>query len=268
MVGISSIVFMIISIILSIGLPIIMGIYFYRKYKISLWSIVVGAFIFILFVMILERKMHNYLLLTNPSTSSFLENPWAYAIYGSLAAGIYEECGRFLAYITLLKRKRNWSDGVAFGIGHGGIEAVLIGGITAIQNLILSININSGNINALNKYNITPNMIEMIKSNLINTPSYVFLVSGIERVFAILIQIGLSILVLQGVRNKKYIYLLYAILLHALIDFPAAFFQKGVITNIWVIEAWVAIMSIVLIVFTLRAKSNFIGEGEEIKDEI
>lgn len=268
MVSITSIISMIITIILSIGFPIAIGIYFYRKHKMSLWSVVVGAFVFILFVMILERRMHNYLLFTNFNTSIFLENPWAYAIYGSLAAGIFEECGRFLAYITLLRKKRSWTDGIAFGIGHGGIEAILIGGMTAIQNLILSININLGNINALNKYNMPPDMIEKIKSSLINTPSYAFLISGIERMFVIFIQIGLSVLVLQGVKNKKYIYLLYAILLHALIDFPAALFQKGVITNIWAIEGWVAIASILLLLFTLRSKSNFGGEKEEIKDEI
>lgn len=256
MVSNLSITFMIITIIISVILPISITIYLYKKYKISFKSIFTGIFVFVLFVLILESLMHKYFLVTNVNTTKLLENPWAYAIYGAFAAGIFEECGRFLAYTLILKPYRRWEDGVAFGIGHGGIEAILIGGATALQNLIFALSINKGTFEGQFAGKLPTYMIEGIRSSLINAPTYHFLIGGIERLFALCIQVGLSVLVLYGVKNKKYIYLLYAILLHALVDFPAALFQKGIITNLWAMEGIVAVAGISFLVYTIRSKKR------------
>ena len=42
----------------------------------------------------------------NPTIAPFLENPFAFAIYGGLTAGIFEELGRFVALFFLLKISR------------------------------------------------------------------------------------------------------------------------------------------------------------------
>lgn len=256
MVSNLSIIFMVITIILSVILPIAITTYLYRRYRVSFKSVFAGVFVFILFVLILESSMHKYFLVTNTNTAKLLESPWAYAGYGAFAAGIFEECGRFLAYTFMLKSYRRWEDGVAFGIGHGGIEAILIGGATALQNLIFALGINKGVFEGQFAGKLPTSMIEAIKSSLINAPSYHFLIGGIERVFALCIQIGLSVLVLYGVKNKKYIYLLYAILLHALVDFPAALFQRGMITNVWVIEGAVAVVGILFLIYTIKSKKR------------
>lgn len=39
----------------------------------------------------------------NPAIAPFLENPYVFAIYGGLTAGIFEELGRFVAFFFLLK---------------------------------------------------------------------------------------------------------------------------------------------------------------------
>jgi uncharacterized membrane protein YhfC len=237
-----SIAFMIVSLLLSIGVPIIAAIYCRKKYKISFLNIIVGAGIFILFALVLEGTMNIYFLKTNFTTSTILDsNPWIYAIYGAFAAGIFEEAGRFLGFKLLLKGRIEKKDGIAYGIGHGGIEAIIIGGIPLIQSLYFSFLINAGTLNSSLGGKISKSILDQISSSLTNAAPYFFLISGVERLLAFSIQIGLSMVVLYGIKSRKYRYLLYAILIHALIDFPAALFQKGTISNVWIVEGICAV---------------------------
>lgn len=237
MVNVESIIFMIVSMGISIGVPIAVTIYCYKKYKISFKNILVGAGIFILFALVLERGMHLYFLKINFSTSIIIDsNPWIFAIYGAFAAGIFEEVGRFVGFKFLLRGRTEKKDGIAYGIGHGGIEAIIIGGIAALQSVYFSLLINSGTLYSTLGGKLPKATLDQVSASIINTSPYLFLVSGIERLLAFSIQLGLSMVVLYAVRSKKYRYLLYAVLIHALIDFPAALYQKGVITNVWIVE--------------------------------
>ena len=43
----------------------------------------------------------------NPAIAPILENPFVFALYGGLTAGIFEELGRFVAFFFLLKNIKN-----------------------------------------------------------------------------------------------------------------------------------------------------------------
>jgi len=103
-------------------------------------------------------------------------------------------------------------------------------------------------------------LMDQISNSLINTAPYMFLVSGFERLFAFSIQIGLSLVVLYGVKSKKYKYLFYAILIHAFIDFPAALFQKGIISDVWIIEGICAIVAVGSYVFVKNWDKIFVNK--------
>jgi uncharacterized membrane protein YhfC len=253
MVSNLTIIFIAISAIISIILPVVAAIYFYKKYKISFKNVAVGALIFFVFVIILEALMHRYILITNTTTSMFFSNPWLYAIYGAFAAGIFEETGRFVGYRFLLKGRTERKDALAYGIGHGGLEAILLGGITSIQNLVFAIMINNGTLAA----KLPEVTAQQIHNSLISTSSYLFLLGGFERAFAFTIQILLSLVVLYGIKERKYIYLLYAILIHAAIDFPAALFQKGVITNMWILEGMYALVALICLILIIKSKKYY-----------
>jgi uncharacterized membrane protein YhfC len=192
-----------------------------------------------------------------------MENPWIYAIYGGLAAGIFEETGRLAAFKFFIKKHRQWKDGLAYGIGHGGIEAIILAGVGAINNLIYSLSINKGNFDALIGSKLPSETAMQLKNSLINTHWTLFFISGIERCFAIAIQIGLSILVIYAVRNRKYVYYLLAILIHALIDFPAALVQKGVLT-IWTVEGVAFAACIIGIYWIIKSKKAFNNDNISI----
>lgn len=258
MVSNASIICIIISGLLSFLFPILLLVYLNKKYKLSFKAVGVGALIFFVSVLILESLMHQYFLIINKSTAKILKNTWIYAIYGAFAAGIFEEVGRFIGYKFMLKGKTERKDGLAYGIGHGGLEAVILGGVAAIQNLSYSMLINSATLKSSLGTKVSDSAITQIKNSLINTSSYSFLLGGFERVFALSIQIFLSLVVLYGIKEKKYIYLLYAILIHAAIDFPAVLFQRGVLTNMWIIEGMYGIIATVCLFLTIKSKNGAI----------
>ena len=79
----------------------------------------------------------------NPAIAPILENPFVFALYGGLTAGIFEELGRLLPSSSY-KKYQEYKDGFAYGIGHGGIESILVGGFSAFQALIFANSINNG----------------------------------------------------------------------------------------------------------------------------
>jgi uncharacterized membrane protein YhfC len=85
-----------------------------------------------------------------------------------------------------------------------------------------------------------------------------FLVGGIERIFAIGVQISLSVLVFYAVfgARKRWLYPA-AILLHALVDLPAMLFQLGIIKSIAVVEAATCACCIVLILLARIVHKRF-----------
>jgi uncharacterized membrane protein YhfC len=83
---------------------------------------------------------------------------------------------------------------------------------------------------------------------LATTAPYLFLVSGIERVFAIGIQISLSVIVFYAVfcKDKWWLYPV-SIIIHAIIDSLAALMQAGAINNVFLVEGIVGLSSIILV---------------------
>ncbi|SMO69773.1 Putative membrane peptidase family [Melghirimyces algeriensis] len=118
MVSSWSVFFMILTLMLSLTFPIIVLSYLYKKKQVSLKPILIGAAIFVIFSQSIERILNLYIL----QTTEWFNNPYLYAIYGGLAAGLFEESGRFLGFRYLLKNHRGWKDGLSYGIGHGGID--------------------------------------------------------------------------------------------------------------------------------------------------
>lgn len=255
MVSSLSIAFMIFSALVSILVPVSLFIYSRKKYNISIKTVGIGILTFIIFSQILEKAMHVVVISNNLIGTTTI----AFAIYGALAAGVFEEVGRFISMKFFLKGELEWKDGLAFGIGHGGIEAVLIGVVSNAQNLVLVNLINGNGFNNLLNAATTPaakQSLETVRSSLINTAPTLFAVGGIERIFAIIIHLAGSILVLYAVKNKKVLYLFIAIFGHALIDFFPALYQIGRL-GIAETEIVVALSAIALLFFVIKSKRIF-----------
>ncbi|MCL2323433.1 MAG: YhfC family intramembrane metalloprotease [Oscillospiraceae bacterium] len=227
-----SIIFMVLSLLVGVIFPLILSLYLIIKKKFKLTCFLLGAACFFLFASILEGLCHNYFLNLNKTTSDLLlNNTLYYVLYGSLMAGIFEEVGRFIMMSLFMKKNHEYKDGFIFGLGHGFMEALLILGIVFLNNIILTLSINSGSFDQILSTipDSSKNAYISAKDALINTSSSIFLLGGVERIFAITIHVAFSLVVLYAIRNKKIQYLFIAILGHALVDVPSALYQKQVI---------------------------------------
>lgn len=235
--------------------PMTLFVYYYRTKSFSLKPVVVGMFVFIIFSQILEKLLHVYVLQTNDYTTQLLSNnPWLFATYGALAAGFFEEIGRYLGFRLLLPRNRARVDGIALGIGHGGIEAILIGVIGGIQSLSFANMLNNGTLGTLLGDKLPAETYNGLVATLIDTPYYMYLLGGFERVVAVMIHIVLSLLVLYSLRRGKSLFLLYAILIHAAIDFLPAMYQAGAIP-FEIVEIFLVAVFVCCIVALVKSKT-------------
>ena len=232
MVGTLTFLALFFSLACALVFPVVLCIVFLRRQHPGFVPVLLGMGGFILFVLILEALMHN-LVLTNPVVSDFFDkNIWAYALYGGLAAGIFEETGRFLVFRFLMKKKTEWKHGVAYGIGHGGIEAILLVALSFVNLIVYAILINTGNFDAMTAAlpKTAADALIAVKESLIGDVWWTYALGGIERLCTMAIQIALSILVFYSVVKRKYLFYVLAILIHAAIDFPAVFAQKGLLS--------------------------------------
>lgn len=264
MVDSSTIISLITATVLCFLFPPAIAAWFKIKYKISLKPVFTGVAVFILFALILEQIMHYFVIKKGLITGTVL-----ISVYGALAAGIFEEGGRLIAYSTLLKGKNEWKDGIAYGIGHGGIETILIGGFSYLNNLIYSYLINNGMFDAVYGTQLTQEQLSQLKAvkEVLVGLSWTTVMIGIcERIFAFGLQIAFSLIVLYAVRKHKYIFALAAVLLHALVDFPVALFQMGIL-NLYAVESIIFVIFIAAVIFIIKSRKLFDdseSRGQEI----
>lgn len=227
--------------------------FFRKKTGISIRPLIIGSIGFIVFTQILEKALHLVILTNFPNIQDY---PWALGLYGGMAAGVFEEFGRFLLFIWLLKKFHDYKSGISFGIGWGGIEAVVIMLMVGLQSLIFAFMINGGTFETMLNGQIPSDQLSTLKESIISQGSAYYLLSCLERFFAVFLQIALSLFVLLAVVKKKFLYVVYAVLIHAAIDFPVAFYQTGHL-SIWVVEAYIAVLGLLSIVFIKRVKKHF-----------
>lgn len=232
MVGGLSIAAMFFTMLVPFAVLIAALIYFLRKYKFGVKPLLVGAGVFIVFALVLEGLLNHFILVWNGPTAAFFKNPIAFAIYGALAAGVFEETGRLAGFKLFFKKSHEWKHGIAYGLGHGGIELLIFGGLLSlsqISNVSLSFMINNGTFSKLQK--TVANMpaqsaaLDKAREQLISLPSWEFFLGGLERIDAFFIQLALSILVLYAVAHSRYFFYIIAIIMHAAVDFSSALYQ-------------------------------------------
>ena len=130
------------SVVLSMGVPIALFIAGRVKLKARISSFFIGAGTYLLFAMLLEQLLH--VLVIQFCGLNAQSRPWLYYVYAALAAAVFEETGRLIAMKFWMKKWLDFPNALMYGIGHGGVEAILIGGLSGISNLVSMLMINSG----------------------------------------------------------------------------------------------------------------------------
>lgn len=218
---------LIFSILVSIGVPLAFFVYacFRKQYIVF----ILGALAFVVSQILLRIPLLQYLGKNSTEFTMFsATHPVLFAMIIGLSAGVFEEIARFI-FMRFFMSKRKWQSGFLFGAGHGGIEAVLFVGIPALTLLF------------------TQNVIIQGET---------YFIGGIERFFAMLMHIGLSIIVLQGVVQKRFVYVLVAIAIHGFNDAMVGILPLYIPKDnlLLVLEVTIAISALAVFMYSVRVK--------------
>jgi Predicted membrane protein len=248
MVPVSSIVTMALGALFGIAAPVLLAVWLVKKYKVRPTTILIGAGVFIVFALVLEPILHQ-VVLKGPHGPAILGDTWYYALYGGLAAGIFEETGRFLAMKFLLKKEPSTAlPAVAYGAGHGGVEMLLLYGVTMVSSIALAVMINSGQADTI--LAAAPAeaqaQVQAQFDQLQDADAGSYLYGIWERISALILQLALSVIVWTAVRKGgKWLWLFpAAILLHFLVDALAVVLTKSV--GLAAVEAVIFAMAIAI----------------------
>ena len=243
-IGKSSIPSLIITVLLMIAVPVGCFLSWRGKHKqqTKISYLIAGAIGFILSARVLELGVHYVCILADNPVSRFINgNTWAFVLYGIMMAGVFEECGRHIVFRYILKKNRTRENAVLYGIGHGGIEILAVLLPTMILYLVIAILFSQGNVEeAMNQLKITEETAAAALPSVRAAAAFnygMMAMNVIERLFAMALHIGLTVIVYYGVISEKKGFLPLAILLHMLMDTFPALYQRGVVP-LWSVEVW------------------------------
>ena len=254
----SSIPSLAITIILLIAIPVFAFVYWRRKHReqTNISYLLAGAIGFLVSARMLELGVHYLCIIADNPVSQFINGSTvAYMLYGAIMAGVFEECGRHIVLKFIMKKNRTRENAVMYGIGHGGIEVLTVLLPSMILYLIIAILFSTGDIeNALSSLKITEETAASALPSVQAAASFNFglmALNVIERLLAMAIHIGLTVIVYYGVVNAKKIWLPIAILLHMLTDSFAALYQRGAVP-LWSVEVWTALWTALTVIIAVR----------------
>lgn len=228
----------------------------------ALW----GALIFVFFVKLLEN-IPNALFVgyENPISQVVRANPILYAVYQGILAAAFEETGRFLTfrYFITAEKFDNRQTAITYGIGHGGLECMLILGWTNLQYYMTAVLLNSDEA----RKEMSPGMAEKLGEQFSDMTTVSLVLDGISQLIFFVLQIALSIIVYQAVRNRgvrRYL-ILCAMGFHFLAYLPRGFYSAGMLPQ------WLSLgLTGVVLAGTLFLAGGIyrkMGEAEKLREE-
>jgi uncharacterized membrane protein YhfC len=247
----------IVSLLFVVAYPLVLAVIAHRRLHVGWRYLAYGASVFLVFQ--LATRVPAVQLIQAAIGDQLKASPaltWTSLVVLALTAGIFEEVGRYFGYRVLMRREeKTWSKAVMYGLGHGGFESiVLVGGMMLLGIINLWSFANGG-------FAQLPEDQKTLAAQQLQTlnaqPGWVALLGAWERLWTLPIQVAFSVVVLQVFRTGKLIWLLWAVVGHALVDLVAVGLRQmlgaGVVSSL-VIEGVIAVFGVlaVWIIWRLR----------------
>jgi len=205
--------------LLMIAIPLILGVVLARRWRLSWGLFGVGAATFVA-----SQLLHipfNNLVLTPFVTERgmFAAGGLAFVtaalLYG-LSAGVFEEVARFVVMRRWTPDARNIPNALMFGAGHGGSEAIILGGFV-LYGFYQAVALRGADL----VKTLPPEQVDVVAAQMAlywNIPWYKALLGAVERAGAICFHLSASAMVLQSVRRGGLGWLAGAIAWHTLFN--------------------------------------------------
>ena len=249
----------IITAIFAIVYPLILAIIAHQRLKVGWKYFGFGMLIFLIFQLVsrvpIVTILGSVLAPQLKSSPAFL---YTWIVILTITAGLFEEVGRYIGYRWFMRREeKTWSKAVMYGIGHGGLESmVLVGGgilLTVLNVIVLSVT----NLNSLpaSQHALIVHQLATINAQ----PWWLSLAGAWERFWTLFIHIALSVVVLQVFRRSSIVWLWLAVLAHAVVDFTTVIIPQLIgasVSSTLLTEGLVAIFGILSVIVIWRLRES------------
>jgi uncharacterized membrane protein YhfC len=246
-------------------LPILLGIWLVRKFKVSWKLLLAGALTFIASQVLHIPLVYGLTAAFKSGVLPAIPPAWTLifnAILLGLLAGIFEESARYILFRFVLKKTRSWEEGVVVGAGHGGVEAVLLG-ISAAVGFFSMLAYRSADLSTLP--GIPPEQLDLLRQEVTaywSNPAYLPLLAIVERASAISLHIALSAMVLYSIAQRKPAWFWVALLWHAFVDAMAVLLVSRV--SPVAVEGALVVLSLISLGILFNLRPRFIQPGSDI----
>ena len=192
-----------------------------------------------------------------------------YALFLGFTAGLFETTGRYLTLKLFVRDKTSYYAGISHGIGHGGIEAILLVGVNLVVYAFYASMINNGTFDKLieasavgSSADLIAEQMNALKDTLISTNPGTTLLGLFERFLVFFIHIGLSLMVAEGiVKGKGILYSVYALAIHTALDTMSVILLYAGWSAL-LIEGAVALFTVGMIIYIITSKKRFESLGK------
>jgi uncharacterized membrane protein YhfC len=212
--------------LLMVSIPLLLAAVLVRRWRLD-WAVFgLGALTFIT-SQVLHIPFNQFVL--NPQLQEMGGQGWAWvavALLLGLSAGIFEELARYFMLGRLASRVRDWHQGVLYGVGHGGIEAILLGAL-GFYSLFQALTLRGVALEGI----VPPERLEITRLQLEaywGLAWYEPLWGVLERISALAYHVLAALMVLKAVVHKRRIWLFGAVLAHTLFNAVALIAVKNI----------------------------------------
>jgi uncharacterized membrane protein YhfC len=205
-----------IEILIMLSLPVGLALVLRRQPGVT-WGIILAGAITFVGSQAVHLPLNWALGLLGPERGVALWPLPLMSLVVGLSAGVCEEGARYLVLRLWRRDARSWTQGVAFGAGHGGVESIFAAGLVLLTftNMLVLRRMDLGSLG------LSGEMLEQAQAQVEAYWSmawYLPLLGGLERVFGMVIHVALSLLVVQAVVRDDLAWLLAAVGAHAVVD--------------------------------------------------
>ena len=277
MVSLLSIIAMFVTLIICMIVPILaVIIYSVKNKRKGVWlAWFVGAAGFFVMQIIIRTPILSLLSLNEGFVEFANKNYILYVAILAFTAALFELIARVVG-ARILKKKQCYEVAVGAGLGHGGIEAIVLIGMTYINNLLYSVMINTGTFDAMIESTAQMGIDEAtlqalwdVKDALIETNASMFLLAGYERILTMILHVAMTVFVFYFINKKKsFLGIILCLFMHTVIDFVPGFVQGasvyGYLGKTFTIEiayviiyAFLTVMAVVGIIIMASIKKKW-----------
>ena len=240
--------------------PAFAAVYASRHKKQGIWSAwLVGALGFFVPQILIRLPILAALSRTDGFIAFSQTHTLIYGFALAFTAGLFELSGRY-AVARCLKKNLTYRRALAAGLGHGGIEAILITGLAYLSNVVFLVMLQTGGFDAALAQTTAAgggvSQLLAARDALMNTHWALFLLAGYERLLAMTCHVAMSMMVCYGVHTNRVLpWTLACLALHTCMDSVACislFIGRGLTlatayTIIYILLTAITVLSILIL---------------------